>query len=178
MCSYRNSWFEMELNADVELTSGRNKLQSNADRDTWHYSYGCSFNIRLPWNMTLDTNVYQSMRRGYSNADFNTTEMIWNAQITQQLLSHRRLVVTLQFYDILGQQSNFSRNLTANRRSDTEYNSVNSYAMLHVVYQLRNFGGKKGRMGNGQRGGGRGGYDRKGHNGPRNRGGGYGGRRI
>lgn len=178
MCSYRNSWFEMELNADVELTSGRNKLQSNADRDTWHYSYGCSFNIRLPWNMTLDTNVYQSMRRGYSNADFNTTEMIWNAQITQQLLSHRRLVVTLQFYDILGQQSNFSRNLTANRRSDTEYNSVNSYAMLHVVYQLRNFGGKKGRMGNGQRGGGRGGYDRKGHNGPRNRGGGHGGRRI
>ena len=151
--SYRNSWFEVELNGDVNLNSARNVLQSSANRDTWHYSYGCSFNIRLPWDMTIDTSINQSMRRGYSDATYNTNEIIWNAQITQQILPRRRLVVTLQFYDLLGQQSNFSRQLSANSRSDREYNAVNSYAMLHVVYQFRNFGGKKGRIGGGQRGG-------------------------
>ena len=175
--SYRNSWFEVELNGDVNLNSARNVLQSSANRDTWHYSYGCSFNIRLPWDMTIDTSINQSMRRGYSDATYNTNEIIWNAQITQQILPRRRLVVTLQFYDLLGQQSNFSRQLSANSRSDREYNAVNSYAMLHVVYQFRNFGGKKGRIGGGQRGG-RGDFEggREGFGGGRN--GGFGGGRT
>ncbi len=175
--SYRNSWFEVELNGDVNLNSARNVLQSSANRDTWHYSYGCSFNIRLPWDMTIDTSINQSMRRGYSDATYNTNEIIWNAQITQQILPRRRLVVTLQFYDLLGQQSNFSRQLSANSRSDREYNAVNSYAMLHVVYQFRNFGGKKGRIGGGQRGG-RGDFEggREGFGG--GRGGGFGGGRT
>ena len=167
--SYRNSWLEVEVNGDMSLNSARNVLQSSANRDTWHYSYGCSFNVRLPWDMTIDTSINQSMRRGYNDATYNTTEMIWNAQISQQILPRRRLVATLQFYDLLGQQSNFSRQLSANSRSDREYNAVNSYVMLHIVYQLRNFGGKRGRIGGGQRGSrGRGGYGRKGNNDPRN----------
>ena len=31
------------------------------------------------------------------------------------------------------------------RRSDTEYNAINSYVMLHAVYKLNLFGGKKAR---------------------------------
>ena len=30
------------------------------------------------------------------------------------------------------------------QRSDTEYNAVTSYAMLHVIYRLNLFGGGKG----------------------------------
>lgn len=48
----------------------------------------------------------------------------------------------LQLYDILGQQSNLSRTINATRRSDTEYNTISSYAMLHVSYRLNMFGGK------------------------------------
>ena len=50
----------------------------------------------------------------------------------------------LQFYDILDNQSNFSRTINATQRSDIEYNSINSYAMLHVVYRFNMFGGKIG----------------------------------
>ena len=41
-----------------------------------------------------------------------------------------------------GQQSNYERWVNANGRSDTRYNSINSYAMLHVRYRLNMFGGK------------------------------------
>ena len=34
------------------------------------------------------------------------------------------------------------RTINAMQRSDTRYNSINSYAMLHVVYRLNMFGGK------------------------------------
>lgn len=175
--SYRSNWLEVEVNGRVNLTSARNVLQSSANRDTWNYAYGCSFNIKLPWEMIIDTSINQSCRRGFSDATYNTNELIWNAQISQSLMSRRRLVVTLQFYDLLGQQSNFSRQISANRRNDTERNAINSYAMLHVIYQLRNFGGKNGRISNRGRGGfGGGDFGGGGGFGGGNRGGGGGNR--
>lgn len=167
--SYRNRWLEVEVNGRASLTSARNELQSSANRDTWNYSYGCSFNVKLPWEMTIDTSVNQSSRRGFSDAAYNTDELIWNAQISQSLMSRKRLVVSLQIYDILRQQSSFSRQISANRRNDTERNAINSYAMLHVIYQLRNFGGKNGRVGGGNRGGSFGGGNRGGSFGGGNR---------
>lgn len=151
--SYRSKWLEVEVHGRAGLTSARNVLQSNANRDTWNFAYGCSFNITAPWGMIFDTSISQTSRRGYSNSNYNTDELIWTAQISQEIMSRKRLVVSLQFYDILNQQSNFTRQLSANRRSDTWSDGINSYAMLHVVYQLRNFGGRNGRIGGGNRGG-------------------------
>lgn len=144
--SYRNSWLEVETHGRVNYTKADNLLQTSGNRETWNYSYGCSFNIKCPWGTIFDTSLNQTSRRGYNDASFNTNELIWNAQISQELMSKKRLMLTLQIYDILKQQSNFSRQLSANRRSDTWYNAINSYAMLHLVWQIRNFGGKAGRQ--------------------------------
>ena len=141
--SYRNSWLEVEVNGRVNYISARNALQESSNMDVWNYSYGCSFNVTLPWGMILDTSINQTCRSGYSNAAFNTSELIWNAQISQQLLPKKRLMLTLQFYDILNKQSNLSRQIDANRRSDSWTNGINSYAMLHVLYKYGHFGKKK-----------------------------------
>ena len=80
----------------------------------------------------------------------NTNELLWNAQISQTFLKGKNLSVMLQFYDILHQQSNFSRQLDAWSRRDTWYNSINSYAMLHVTYRFNAFGGRQARQGRGE----------------------------
>ena len=56
-------------------------------------------------------------------------------------------------YDILKNQSNISRQLTANGRSVYEYNGVNSYCMLHFIYRLNIFGNKDARQNMRNRGG-------------------------
>ena len=43
------------------------------------------------------------------------------------------------------QQTNISRSLTADMRSVSEYNGVNSYCMLRFSYRLNVFGSKKAR---------------------------------
>jgi uncharacterized membrane protein YgcG len=80
-------------------------------------------------------------RRGYSDESMNTNELIWNAQLSHSMLRGNALTLSLQFYDILRRQSTFSRAITAMQRSDTEYNAITSYAMLHVIYRLNLFGG-------------------------------------
>ena len=55
----------------------------------------------------------------------------------------------LQLYDILHEQTTFSRMVNANGWRDQEVNAITSYAMLHVSYRLNFFGGGQGRGGRG-----------------------------
>ena len=145
--SYRNDWLEVNLNGTLNYTHARNKLQASSNMDTWQFSYGPSVTLSMPWGMSLSTDLSESSRRGYSDNSMNTNELVWNAQLSQGFLRGKPLTVMLQFYDILRQQSTLSRSLTAMARTDTEYNSINSYAMLHVVYRFNLIGGKEAREG-------------------------------
>ena len=144
--SYRNSWFELELDGSFTYARSNNKLQLQNNLNTWQFAYGATLNFTLPWGMQLSTDLHQNSRRGYADRALNTNELVWNAQLSQSFLKGSPLSVSVQFFDILRQQSNFSRAVNAYQRTDTEYNSINSYAMLHVVYRLNLFGGKDARQ--------------------------------
>lgn len=142
--SYRNNWLEIELDGNLQYRHTRNDLQTTANLDTWQFAYGINFNFSLPWNMSISTDLHENSRRGYTDASLNTNELVWNAQISQSLLKNNALTLMIQFYDILHQQSNFSRTVSATSRNDTEYNSINSYAMLHAIYRFNLFAGQNG----------------------------------
>ncbi|WP_418551521.1 outer membrane beta-barrel protein [Prevotella sp.] len=141
--SFRNSWMEVMLDGTLDYTHSRNLLQSESNLDTWQFSYGGSLNLYLPWGTSISTDLHENSRRGFNDNSMNTNELIWNAQISQGFLKGKPLTVSLQFYDILHNQSNFSRVINAIQKSDTKYNSINSYAMIHVVYRMNLFGGKQ-----------------------------------
>lgn len=142
---YRNNWLEVNLNGTLNYNHARNKLQASSNMNTWQFSYGPSITVTMPWGMSLSTDLSQSSRRGYSDKSMNTNELVWNAQLSQGFLKGKPLTVMIQFYDLQHQQSTLSRALTAMARTDTEYNSINSYAMLHVIYRLNIIGGKQAR---------------------------------
>ena len=172
--AFRNSWLEVSLDGEWNYTHTTNLLPSKSNLDTWEFAYGGNVMVYLPWGMSLAADLHQNSRRGYNDASMNTNEFVWNMQLSQSFLKGNALTVSLQLYDILHNQSNFSRTINAMQRSDTRYNSINSYAMLHAVYRLNLFGG------GGNNGAGpqppRGGRDRNGARGPRGMRGGFGGR--
>lgn len=156
---------------DISATGRMNYMHSVSDAmnaknmDTWGFAYGLSGNMRLDNGFSLSTDIRMNSRRGYSEKTMNTNELIWNAQISQSFLKGKPLTVSVQFYDILGQQSNISRNVSALSRSDSWNDAINSYFMVHVIYKLNLFNGTHangGSEGRGERGrggeGGRGGY--------------------
>ena len=139
---YRNDWLEVTLDGTVNYQHSRNELQPTADLDTWQLNYGGQFLVRLPLDIEVSMNLHERSRRGYNDSSMNTNELLWNGQISKSFLRNKSLIVALNFYDLLGQQSNYERWINATSRSDTQYNSVNSYVMLHVRYRLNMFGGK------------------------------------
>ena len=145
--SYRNDWAEFSLDGTLTYNKAKNKLQPNSNLETWQFSYGPSMTLTAPWGTSLNTSLSINSRRGYNDSSMNTDEFVWNAQLSQSFLKGKPLTIMLQFYDLLRQQSTFSRAISATSRTDTEYNAINSYAMLHVIYRLNLFGGKQARQG-------------------------------
>ncbi len=161
---YRNDWLEVTLDGTVNYQHSRNELQPTADLDTWQFNYGGQFLVRLPFDIEVSMNLHERSRRGYNDSSMNTNELLWNGQISKPFLKNKSLIVALNFYDLLGQQSNYERWINATSRSDTQYNSVNSYVMFHVRYRLNMFGGKIDTEGH---------YNKKWGNRDNNRGGGW-----
>ena len=139
--TYRDDIFEVGLNGNFSYTIEKDKLTPSNNQNPYTFAYGVFTNINAPWNMSFNTNISNQSRRGYRDSSMNRNELIWNAQIAQTFLKGD-MTVSFEMYDILRQQSNISRSLTASGRSVYEYNGVNSYCMLHLIYRLNIFGGK------------------------------------
>ena len=140
--TYRNDWLELGVNGTLSYSIERDKLTPDNNQQPYTFSYGANTTINLPWNMSIATNIANQSRRGYRDASMNRDELIWNAQIAQTFLNGDA-TVSFEMYDILRQQSNITRSLTASGRSVYEYNGINSYCMVHFIYRLNIFGGKR-----------------------------------
>jgi len=137
--SYRASWFDVGLLGRLNYQHARASVQDNANMDTWNFAYGANANFTFDFGLSISTDIRMNSRRGYSDASMNTNELLWNAQIAQSFLKKKALTVSVQFYDILQNQNNISRTLSATQRTDSWNNAINSYFMVHVIYKLNIF---------------------------------------
>ena len=151
--TYRNNWLEVGLNGSLNYTFEKDKLNPQNNQEPYTFSYGGNLQVYTPWNMTISTNMTNQARRGYSDASMNRNELIWNAQVAQSFLKGS-LTLSLEWNDILREQSNISRSLTSSGRSVYTYNGVNSYGMVRIIYKLNIFGSKEAREKMMNRGGG------------------------
>lgn len=110
--------------------------------NTCDFDYGCTAQMELPWHFKLSTDLTMYSRRGYNDKSMNTNELVWNARLTKSMM-HGNLQIHLDALDILGNLSNVRRTINAQGRTETFYNVIPSYAMLHVAWRLNKKARKK-----------------------------------
>ena len=169
--TWREEYFDVVLNGSLNYNNSRSKLIKTNNRDTYDFSYGISSNANLENGFGFSTSLNMNSRRGYSSANMNTNELIWNAQVSYRFLQGRRATISLHAYDILHNRSNISRSISATMRSDSRTNAINSYMMLNFTYRFGKFGGRNG-GGRGRMEGGESYREGNRNNTPTNRGGG------
>jgi hypothetical protein len=99
------------------------------------YNVGMNAQVALPWKFKLTTDMTMFARRGYQSADMNTTDWVWNAQLTRGFLKGRMLVM-LDGFDLLHQLSNVTYFVNAQGRTETYTNVLPRYVMLRVQFKL------------------------------------------
>jgi hypothetical protein len=140
--SYRKDQLSIMLNGRLDYSNSKNDVNDMANMNTYDFSYGAEFEWTAPWGTSLSTDIGMSSRRGYSQSAMNTNELLWNAQVSHSFLRGRALTVMLEVNDILGQQTNISRDISALMRTDSRNNAIYQYGMLRIVYRFNILGGK------------------------------------
>ena len=139
--AFRNSVFDIELrpNYSFQTTSNTVTTASNRDIHTWGGMFNGTYSA--PFGLVISTDLRYSTTSGYSNG-YNTDQWIWNGSLAYQFLNEKQASVTVSVYDILGQQKNVFRNVTAEYIEDAIYNSLGRYGMVTFTYRFNTF--KKG----------------------------------
>ncbi len=128
----------MELTAtgNVEWRKATSPIAGFSPVSAVDFDYGIIFRaVKLPWDMSFTTDLTMHSRRGYSDARLNTNDLIWNARLAKSIL-HGNLTFAIDGFDILGNLSNVRLVMNSQGRTETRYNTLPRYAMLHVIYRL------------------------------------------
>lgn len=129
---------------NVGIKGNLHYMHSGSEREdfvpvhAYDFDYSVVANVELPGNFRLSTDLTMYSRRGYSDKGMNTDDLIWNARLTKCFLKGRLLVMADGF-DLLGNLSNIRRTINAQARTETYYNIISNYAMLHVQYNFSKF---------------------------------------
>ena len=134
--NYKWKSYSIGLRADVRYTNATSPRTDFTTINVADFNYGVNAQLNLPWNFSLSTDLTMYSRRGYEDRTMNSNDLVWNARLTNASLLHGNLVFILDGFDILGQLSTVRRTLNAQGRTETWYNTVPRYAMLHIVYRL------------------------------------------
>ena len=140
---YRATYWDFNIFGNVNYQKSKSDVQERANLETWNFDYGAHLNINTDFGLRFSTDLRINSRRGYSSAEMNTNEMLWNAQISHSFLKGKAATLSIQFYDILREQSSISRSISAYQRTDSWTYGIHSYCMVHFIYKLNIFGGKK-----------------------------------
>ena len=140
--NFRSDVFECGLSGSVKYGFSHNTIQKDRNQETFDYEISANTNVNLPWDIYLSSDINYSIKSGYGEG-FDKNVVLWNAQISKNFLKNKQATLRFKIYDILKQQNNLTRTVTANYTQDSEYNTLNSYFMFHFVYRLNTLGGKQ-----------------------------------
>jgi len=133
---YRISSMRLSAKIDFKwtrLTSCQNFFARLSYTD---FNYGLSISTPLLWGFNLDTDIMAYCRRGYADHSMNTTDWVWNMELSRTVGRKKRWIIKAIGFDILGQLSSVRRTVNAQGRTETLYNTMPSYATLNIVYRF------------------------------------------
>ena len=133
---YQKNDLTLRLKGEVNYRNiHRNIVVGNQPTDVWDFSYGLYASYKLPWNMTIDTDLTMNSHRGYADVEMNDNRLYWDASLTQSFKAGT-WVLKLRGYDLLGQVSSLRYSINSQGRTETWTNSMRRYAMLTVSYRF------------------------------------------
>ena len=137
---FRSQYFDLGINGNIRFNKSANTLQPQNNLETYNYGVGGNTTIHLPLNFRIESDINYSTNSGYASG-YEQKEVLWNASAAKSFLKGNQATLRFKIYDILQQRSNISQTQTANYTQFTEYNTLNSYFIVHFVYRFSIFKG-------------------------------------
>jgi hypothetical protein len=137
---YKES-FDLTAGIKGEYNDARYSLQPMLNQHYWTEEYTADLNWYLPKGFSIASDLDYIHRSGLP-AGYNTSPLIWNAGLAKQLFKNKKATLRMQVFDLLKQNTGFSRNTSQNYIEDISYRVLNRYWLLSFTYNISRFAGK------------------------------------
>lgn len=151
-------WLETSGGLNFSINESKNSLSTIVGNSikTWRITHSSRMFFKHDFNFNYD--VAKALNNGFTTS-VGANPLIVNATLEKQIFKNKNGAIKLQAFDLLNENTNISRNVTANQITDTRTNRLQRYFMLSFVFRFNKFSGaSKGGpgMAPGMPGGGRG----------------------
>jgi hypothetical protein len=85
--------------------------------------------------MQLAADLSTTLRTGYNDHNMNEAAFVCNARLSRSFF-HGKLTMILDGFDIFNGIKDIRRTINEQGRTETWYNSVHRYVMLHAFYKF------------------------------------------
>ncbi|HTI11695.1 MAG TPA: outer membrane beta-barrel family protein [Puia sp.] len=135
----------------VDYNDTRYSLQPGQNQHYWTTTYTVDFNWYLPGKFSIASDLDYIHRSGLP-AGYNSSPLVWNAGLAKKVFKNQKGTIRIQVFDILKQNTGFSRSTSQNYIDDLSYKVLNRYWLLSFTYAISRFAGKsvQGGMGGGK----------------------------
>ncbi len=133
--TFSSDIFQMTVNPTYSFQMSTNSLPQQQNRYTHAYGFDADASLYLPFGLELTTDLSFSKSTGFSDG-FNSSEWLWNAQLSYSVLKDKSLTFSVRASDLLGQRKNISRSVSANMITDRSYNDLGRYVMFGVTWKF------------------------------------------
>jgi len=127
-----NIWTRSSYN--TVKNSLRPALSNNYYNQTTRVSYNWILWQNLVYRLDVNHQLNTGLSEGYDNSIF-----LVNMAIGKKLLKNERAEVSVNVYDLFGQNNNIRRNISETYIQDTQSNVLQRYFMLSFTYNIRHF---------------------------------------
>lgn len=138
--AYRFGRLDTSVKGLWSYNNVRNSLSSARSSATNDYGIHWDSNITLPLNLSFESQLRYTTTSGYASG-YNYDQTLLNVGLSYSFLKGKAATLRLKAYDLLGQQRNVYRNVSALAISSQETNIIGRYAMLHFIYKFNSFSG-------------------------------------
>lgn len=136
-----------KLNRYLSLTAGANLNHSEGKNfqtlNAWNFSYGVGGFVDLPWSINLQSYLTMYSRRGFSDKQLNTDDLLWNIKANKAVMNGN-LIFELEAYDLLNQLSGTQYFINAQMQQEKYESVLNRFVLFKVIWKLNKEPKKKG----------------------------------
>ncbi len=134
-------WLETTLAVNFSLNNSEYSLQQQLNNTTRAWTISHNSRIFLPKGLVFTYDIDKTINDGFAN-NVSVNPLIINANLEKQFFKKKNLSVKLQAMDMLNENTNISRSVTATGFTDSRTNRLGRYYMLSFIFRLNKFQGQ------------------------------------
>ncbi len=135
-------WLETSGGVSYTLNDNKTSLTPTANSSIKAINLTHSSRLFFKNDFILSYDLEKNINKGYTN-NVVANPFIINASLEKQLLKKKNASLKLQAFDLLNENTNVNRSVTAYSITDTKTNRLQRYFMLSFIFRFSKFDGSK-----------------------------------